>query len=106
MLARLRVPKTIQWIVKLFLIYLCIFTLFRIVTLICFKPIPVSISELVPSFLLGFRYDLRWIAIVLLPIACISLFPRFSPFYSDKSKKWWTIYLAIITLLLLFFFGA
>ena len=62
--------------------------------------------ELFPSFWLGLQYDLRWIAIVLLPIACISLFPMFSPFYSERSKKGWAIYLAVITLLLLFFFGA
>lgn len=106
MLTRLRVPKTIQWIVKLFLIYLCIFTLFRVATLICFKPAEIRVYELFPSFWLGLRYDLRWIGIVLLPIAFLSIFPRFSPFYSNRCKKWWTIYLALITLLLLFFFGA
>ena len=36
MLISWRVPKTIQWIVKLFLIYLCIFTAFRVATVICF----------------------------------------------------------------------
>lgn len=106
MLTRLRVPKTIQWIVQLFFIYLCVFTLFRIATLICFKPSKITVFEVLPSFLLGLQYDLRWIGIVLLPIAILSLFPRFSPFYSEKKKKFWTIYLAIITLLLLFFFGA
>src|SRR5690606_36259208 len=106
MLTRLRVPKTIQWIVQLFLIYLCVFTLFRVATLIFFKPTEIPVYQTIPSFLLGLRYDLRWIGIVLLPIAIISLFPRFSPFYSENAKKLWTIYLAIITLLLLFFFGA
>ena len=106
MLTRWRFPKTIQWIINLFIIYLCIFTGFRIVTLICFKPAATKVIELFPSFWLGLQYDLRWIAIVLLPIACISLFPGFSPFYSERSKKGWAIYLAIVTLLLLFFFGA
>ena len=106
MLTRWRFPKTIQWIINLFIIYLSIFTGFRIITLICFKPAATKVIELFPSFCLGLQYDLRWIAIVLLPIACISLFPGFSPFYSERSKKGWTIYLAVITLLLLFFFGA
>lgn len=106
MLIRWRVPKTIQWIVKLFLVYLCIFTAFRIATVICFKPKSIPYWELGPSFWLGLKYDLRWIAILLLPIALLSLFPKLSPFDSERSKKVWTIYLGILTLLVLFFYGA
>jgi phosphoglycerol transferase MdoB-like AlkP superfamily enzyme len=106
MLRRLRVPKTIQWIVKLFFIYLFIFTAFRVATVVFFKPEYVPYRELPRSFWLGLKYDLRWIAITLLPIACISVVPRLSPFYSQKSKKAWTFYIAILTLLLFFFFGA
>jgi phosphoglycerol transferase MdoB-like AlkP superfamily enzyme len=106
MLISWRVPKTIQWIVKLFLIYLCIFTAFRIATVIFFKPGSIPIPELVPSFWLGLKYDLRWIAIILLPIAVLSLFPRLSPFTSQRGKKLWTAYLGITTLLVLFFYGA
>jgi phosphoglycerol transferase MdoB-like AlkP superfamily enzyme len=106
MLRRLRVPKTIQWIVKLFFLYLFIFTAFRVATVVFFKPEYVPYKELPRPFWLGFKYDLRWIAIVLLPIACVSVIPRLSPFYSQKSKKGWTFYIAILTLLLFFFFGA
>ncbi len=106
MLIRWKIPKTIQWIIKLFIIYLSIFSAFRMATLLFFKPASIAVSSLFSSFWLGLQYDLRWIAIVLLPIACISLFPRFSPFYSERCKKGWAIYLAAITLLVLFFFGA
>ena len=106
MLIKWRVPKTIQWIVKLFFIYLFIFTAFRIATVICFKPKTIPVSSLFPSFWLGLKYDLRWIAFILLPIATISLYPKFSPFYSERLKKIWTAYLGIITLLVLFFYGA
>lgn len=106
MLISWRVPKTIQWIVKLFFIYLCIFTAFRIATVICFKPPAIGVLDLAPAFWLGLKYDLRWIAIILLPISVLSLFPRLSPFYSQRSKKRWTAYLGLITLLVLFFYGA
>ena len=106
MLIKWRVPKTIQWIVKLFFIYLFIFTVFRIATVFFFKPKNLSVIELLPSFWLGLKYDLRWIAFILSPIAFFSLFLKLSPFYSDKNKKIWTIYLGIITLLVLFFYGA
>ncbi|MBP6430332.1 MAG: sulfatase-like hydrolase/transferase [Ferruginibacter sp.] len=99
-------PKTIQWIVKLFFIYLFIFTAFRIATVVFFKPSSLSATHLLPSFWLGLKYDLRWIAFILTPIVLISSFPRLSPFYSEFNKKGWTIYLGIITLLILFFYGA
>ena len=106
MLIKLRVPKTIQWIIRLFFIYLFIFTAFRIATVICFKPQSIGLLELGPSFWLGLKYDLRWIAIILSPIVLLSTYPKFSPFYSERLKKIWTFYLGIITLLVLFFYGA
>jgi phosphoglycerol transferase MdoB-like AlkP superfamily enzyme len=88
------------------LIFLLIFTLFRLATFIAFKPNNVSFGESIPSFLMGVRYDLRWIAFILLPIVLLSLNPKWSPFYSARNKKWWTWYLAIITFIFFFFFAA
>ncbi len=101
-----KVSKTIQWIVKLFIIYLAMFTAFRIATVVLFRPKNISVLELGPSFWLGLKYDLRWIAIVLSPIIVLSIFKKFSPFHSPRTKKAWTIYLAIITLVIMFFYGA
>ena len=106
MLKRYKIPKTILWIINLFLIFLLIFTLFRLATYFAFKPLTFSFTDLIPSFLLGIQYDLRWIAIILLPIVMVSMFQRFSPFYSARNKKWWTWYLAVITFIVFFFFAA
>lgn len=106
MLIEKRVPKTVQWIVRIFLIYLIIFTAFRVATVVFFKPKSIPLIELLPSFWLGLKYDLRWISIILFPIAFLSAYKRFSPFYSNRLKKIWTTYLAITTLLVLFFYGA
>ena len=110
MMIKTRIPRslplTIQWIVKISLIYLVIFTILRIATAVLFIPSNVSASSLAPSFWLGFRYDVKWIAIILLPIAILSVYTRFSPFYSERNKKIWSYYLAITTLFVLFFYGA
>ena len=106
MFIRWKVPKTVQWIVKLFLIYLFIFTAFRIATVIFFKPNGTGIIELIPSFWLGLKYDLRWITIALSPIIILSVNKKFAPFHSEKNTKLWTIYLAVITLIIMFFYGA
>ena len=106
MFIKWRVSKTIQWIIQLFLIYLFIFTAFRVATVIFFKPGEIKLLDLFPSFWLGLKYDLRWIAFILFPITFFSLFKKLSPFYSEKAKRFWTIYLGILTLLVLFFYGA
>ncbi|MEO8822023.1 MAG: sulfatase-like hydrolase/transferase [Ginsengibacter sp.] len=110
MIAKLKfprsVPLTIKWITKLWLVYLLIFTILRVATVVLFIPEKTSILSLIPSFSLGFRYDAKWISIILLPIAVLSVFSRFSPFHSERNKKYWSYYLAIATLIILFFFGA
>jgi phosphoglycerol transferase MdoB-like AlkP superfamily enzyme len=103
---KLKISKTIQWMIKIFTIYLLVFTALRIATVIFFKPKNISIWQLGPSFWLGLKYDLRWIAIALSPIIVLSVFKRFSPFHSANTKKFWTVYLSIITLVIMFFFGA
>ncbi|HEY8690741.1 MAG TPA: hypothetical protein VIM07_16005, partial [Chitinophagaceae bacterium] len=97
------VPITIQWIVTLWIIYFMIFTLFRVATVFLFRPLNIPASSLSPCFWLGFQYDAKWIAIILLPIALLSVRPKFSPFYSEKNKRWWSYYLAFTTLVVLFF---
>lgn len=106
MLVKYKIPKTLLWVVNLLFIFLLIFTLFRLAMFLAFRPKGISFGEVIPSFLMGIRYDLRWISIVLLPVVAISSFPRLSPFYSSRNKKWWTWYLAIVTFIVFFFFAA
>ncbi len=80
MLIRYKIPKTILWVINLFLIFLLIFTLFRFATYFAFKPPGLSFSDLLPSFLMGVQYDLRWISIILLPIVLVSMVRGLSPF--------------------------
>ena len=100
------VPITIQWIFVLWLIYVIVFTVFRVITFFLFRPYNMPFSALLPSFWMGFRFDVKWIAIILLPIAVLSLFPKLSPFFSERNKRIWSYYLAATALIVLFFFGA
>jgi phosphoglycerol transferase MdoB-like AlkP superfamily enzyme len=106
MLIKTRLPKTLLWVINLLLIYIFLFTAFRLALIIAFKPEEEAWSNIIPSLLLGFRFDLRWISLLLLPIVLISLYPSLSPFFSEKNRKWWTWYLALITFIVVFFFAA
>ena len=102
---QIRIPKTLIWVINLLGIFILIFTLFRLITFFSFRPSGIDFSNAGPAFWLGLRYDLRWIAIVLLPIVLLSSMPTLSPFYSERNKKFWTLYLAVLTLLIFFFFA-
>ncbi len=106
MLSRFKIPKTILWVSNLLAIFLLIFTLFRVTIFIAFKPKGVSFGDVIPSFLMGIRYDLRWIAFILMPIIFFSMIPKLSPFYMARNKKWWTWYLAVVTFIIFVFFAA
>src|SRR6476469_5035972 len=106
MLIKLRLPKTLLWVFNLLVIFLCIFTLYRLLTLVALKPEGEEWDDLFPSLFLGLRFDLRWISIILLPIIMASLIPELSPFYSPRNRKIWTLYLAVMTFIVIFFFAA
>jgi len=102
--SHLRIPKTLLWVINLFFLLLLLFTTYRIIIFFAFRPADLGWEQVSSSFILGLRYDLRWIAIVLLPIVLLSIQPTLSPFYSDSNKRYWTWYLAILTFVLFFFF--
>lgn len=106
MLLRLRLPKTLLWVFNLLVIFIMLFTAYRFLTLLAFKPEGEHWNGLIPSFFLGLRFDLRWISIILLPIVIASLIPELSPFYSLRNRKIWTWYLAVVTFVIVFFFAA
>lgn len=106
MLQSIRFPKTLRWVINLTGIFLLIFTLFRAVTFLWFRPVGMYWSDALPAFILGLRYDLRWVAVILMPVVLLSINREWSPFYADRNKKFWTWYLAVLTFILFFFFAA
>lgn len=106
MLLPFRLPKTLLWVFNLMIIFLMMFTTYRLITLLAFMPEGEYWADMLPTFFLGLRFDLRWISIILMPIILASLIPQFSPFHSQRNRKIWTWYLAFITFILIFFFAA
>lgn len=63
-----------------------------------------GLGQVMDAFLLGARYDLRIICLVLLILLLLGSTPWLHPFKSSFGKKWWNMLLSIITLFILFFF--
>jgi phosphoglycerol transferase MdoB-like AlkP superfamily enzyme len=116
MLQQKKVPYTLQWVIRLFVLYIIIFTLFRISSYLIFNPDKFTAHgeggarypfiKMLPAFALGMAYDARWICIILSPIVIASIVPQFTPFKNKVTKSFWSVYLVIATFFILFFFGA
>jgi len=94
------------WVINIMMMLWVVFTVFRLATFIAFKPTSLTFNQCLPSFLLGLHYDLRWIALLVLPVVLFSIRPSLSPYYSDRNKLFWTWYLAVVIFIVLFFFIA
>ena len=103
---RFQLPPTSRWVLQLFVFFMLGFSMMRVLTFFSFRPDDVSFAEALPSFLMGLRFDLRWVSIILAPILIAGSLKRFSPFQSSAHRKFWIYYLVVVSSFLLFFFGA
>jgi phosphoglycerol transferase MdoB-like AlkP superfamily enzyme len=74
---RLRVPRYIQWIIITGVVFLLLMSLLRLGLVLAFNHPP--LASVIPSFLLGFRFDLRIISLFLMIIFLIGSLPPFHP---------------------------
>ena len=82
----IRMPKTLLWVANLFFLLLLLFTCYRAIIFLAFRPSDLTWSQASAAFILGLRYDLRWIAIVLFPVVLLSVRPG-KQVKSSNNKK-------------------
>lgn len=81
-------------IIRLLLVFTLLFSVYRLILFNSFSTVPQQ--ETVSTFILGLRFDLRWVAIPILIFLLLSLFKPLSPVYSTKAQKGWTIFFVFI----------
>jgi phosphoglycerol transferase MdoB-like AlkP superfamily enzyme len=79
-------------------------TLMRVSLYVFFGRQGHSFGEAFPSFLLGLRFDLRTVAVVLLAILILASIPPLNPFKHRMAAKAWLAILAVIVFILLFLY--
>ncbi len=83
---RLKVPRYIQWLVRSGLIFLLIMTLLRLAFVLTFNNVSV-LQDLLASFALGFRYDIRVVSIFILLLFLLGLIAPLHPFHHSVGKS-------------------
>lgn len=97
-------PRLSRWALWVGAVLLLFMSLLRIFFFYYFNPRDLSITEMLPSFWMGFRYDLRAAGIVML-IMLISGLTRYShPFRNHNGAKGWMLLLWFLSLAIIFFY--
>ncbi|MEI6189622.1 MAG: sulfatase-like hydrolase/transferase [Chitinophagia bacterium] len=83
----IKIPKKIGWTLMLAGIFLILMSVLRISIGIVFKAPSSEIGSYLPTYFLGFRYDLRYVGIIMMLTFILSLFPKLEPFATKLGKK-------------------
>jgi phosphoglycerol transferase MdoB-like AlkP superfamily enzyme len=85
---KLKITNQLIWNLILGFSFLIIMSLSRIATGIVFKAPASETGSNMEEFFLGFRYDLRYVAIIMMVVFILGLFKKTNPFSSIQGKKW------------------
>jgi phosphoglycerol transferase MdoB-like AlkP superfamily enzyme len=97
-------PRLIRWILNLGLILILLMTVMRLALYLFFPNQGNSFGDVVNAMILGLRYDLRTISIILVAILIFGSIPRLSPFRNGNRKVWLNL-LGFLVFLILFFYA-
>ena len=85
---KLKITNQLIWNLILGLSFLIIMSLSRIATGIVFKAPASETGSNLKAFFLGFRYDLRYVAIIMMVVFILGFFKKTNPFSSNQGKRW------------------
>jgi phosphoglycerol transferase MdoB-like AlkP superfamily enzyme len=98
--------RMLRWALYTGLLLLAVMTLLRLIFFLWFKQMHLSWGDAIPSFVLGLRYDLRMVCVLMLVMILFGSIKRFNPYESPRAKRVWFWLLDIITITFIFFYIA
>jgi phosphoglycerol transferase MdoB-like AlkP superfamily enzyme len=100
---KLKIPRYIQWLILTGLVFLISMTVLRLVLALVFAG-NVSFSSLLPSFILGLRFDVRIVSILCMILFLIGSVKALHPLQTKWGSKISFILLGIFSLIFCFFY--
>jgi phosphoglycerol transferase MdoB-like AlkP superfamily enzyme len=79
--------RLLRWLLSVGLLIISLMTIARAAFVLWFKPVQLSWADMADAFVMGLRYDLRIVGIVLFVLLIIGSFKKLNPFNSLLSKK-------------------
>jgi phosphoglycerol transferase MdoB-like AlkP superfamily enzyme len=98
------IPKTVRLVFSIGIIFLLIMSLLRLALFISFSSQGHSFPSLLSSFLLGIRFDLRYVGILAGILMILSCFPLLDPFRSEAGRRLCLFLTGFAGFMLVFFY--
>ena len=99
-----KIPRLIRWIFLLMISFLVVMTIYRFIFFFHYRGPNRPFSG--SAFLLGLRFDAKFISIMGLGILLLCAIPFLNPFKKSRAKTFWIFFLSVIFLITLIFLGA
>src|SRR5688500_14068062 len=97
-------PLLVRWIISVGCIFLLLMTLMRIAMFLFFNNQGYSFPDLADAFLLGLRFDLRGVGLILLIMLILGSLKPLNPFRTGFAQKLWFVLLGFFAVIFLFFY--
>lgn len=101
----IKIPKLIRSIFATGIIFLLIMSLLRLALFFSFSSQDNHFFDLIPAFLLGIRFDLRYAGIFLAILLILGCFRATNPFRSSTGKKLTLFFAGLASFLIVFFYS-
>lgn len=98
-----KTPVLVKWILSVLLFFLFITTAYRLLFYFRYNPVGKAFSG--SAFLMGLRFDIKFISIAGLVILVLCAVPFINPLKNAMAKKAWLFLLCILLLLILLFYA-
>ena len=99
------IPKTVRLVFSIGIIFLLIMSLLRLALFVVFSNQGHTFTAVLPSFLLGIRYDLRYAGILAVILLITGSFSFLDPFRSSAGRRWVLFLTGLAGLLVVFFYS-
>lgn len=104
-MARIQLPRLIRWILSTGLIFLVLMTLFRLGLYIFFNKQGHTTGQVLPSFWLGLRFDLRIVCLIMLVMMVLASFKFLNPFRKKYARIFWLALLTLAAIAVIIFYS-
>ena len=91
-----RLPLTVRWIVSILISFLVLMTLYRFLFFYSYNPAGNAFSG--SAFLMGLRFDLKFLSILGISLLVFTWIPFLNPFNNRWAAAWWKTLLPLVFL--------